>query len=112
MYTLRTNAVFETKEELQELLNEIMEQADRFGLENWPNVGHSKLDFDIFPALFSNVYKMINMQRLGILLGQTDIFDDYHNDFKSMLENIDEYISENDLNYDQVIRILNELISD
>lgn len=116
MYTLRANAVFETKEELQELFAEIMQHIDNFDLDDHPNVGYDKLDFDILPFKGDSVYQFINMSRLNDLLKNTQAIDKYEDlqnvsKLTFILKNLDQFISQDDINYEEIVNLLIDLIN-
>lgn len=106
-YALNLQATFDYKEELEEILADVLSYCNN--LDEHPNCGCPKYDFDVLKQNNKNVYHFMSKLKLQVLLGQTKAFDDCGEDYRKILDNILFYMSKKDVNYDQVIRLLQEL---
>lgn len=108
-YALRLHTVFDSIEESKEILKDVVEFSEKYGIEEHPNYCDSNTDFDLWKSNNKNVFDFINKLKLKMLLHQADI-DKKHNTYQKLLDNIDEYMSEDDINYYQIISLLKTLI--
>jgi hypothetical protein len=109
-YAITINAVFDSIEELETAITNILEHSKSQGLDYYPNCLNSNYDFDLVKTTNKNVIEYLNKRRLSYLLYQTDAFVECKENYKLILERLDEYVSKDDLNKKQIESLLNDLI--
>jgi hypothetical protein len=109
-YAITINAVFDSIEELETAITNILDMSKRFGIDNYPNCLANNYDFDLIKSDNKNVTDWLNKRRLGLLLQHTQAFIDCKENYKFILDNLDEYIGKDDLNRQQIESLLNDLI--
>lgn len=105
-HALRLHAVFNNLEELKEVLQDVVDNAENFGLDNYPNCGCNTHDFDIIQNDNKDVYEFINKLKLSLLLRDVDV---NQLSYKDVLDNLNDYINPDDLNYYRVKTLLTKL---
>lgn len=106
-YALQLKAVFDSKEELEDILRDIFMYSP--DLDDFPNLGCAEYNFNIGPDKNEDVWELSDKLKLQVLLGQTDAFVDYGSDYQKIRDNILFYMSNKDVNYCEVKRLLEEL---
>lgn len=109
-YAITINVVFDSIEELEAALINVLEQSKPRGLDNYPNCLSSDYDFDLLKLNNKNVIEYLNKRRLSLLLSKTNAFIDYAEDYKLILQHIDNYVDDNDINKTTIVSLLNDLI--
>jgi hypothetical protein len=109
-YAITINAVFDSIEELETAIADILDMSKRFGIDNYPNCLNSNYDFDLIKCQNEDVVDYINKRRLSYLLHDTEIVQECNGDYKLIFERLNEYVGKDDVNRYQIESLLKDLI--
>lgn len=109
-YAITINAVFDSIEELETAIVNILNMSKRVGIDNYPNCLSNNYDFDLIKSDNKKVTDWLNKIIFSYLLQHTEAMEECNGDYKLILERLDEYVGKNNVNRQQIESLLKDLI--